>query len=263
MSYVTYLDELNPKNFTIGQIVFYIDPTSKTWWRGRVKDYYSDGYGLEQFEFVDDRLIDGVPIAEYEFGVEKKLPKSWKYDTELFTIDNWLFGRCYDFSSDFSIETIEEYIKSGLLVKPSTQHTDWKIGAEIDGKTYKVIHELVSPNMSHTHGAIAPYFQHSDYACVNTHFVFATLEEALKPIKEREAEVKRRRELSDYDESVEEMEKVLARWKKLYNTPDADIESTRKFLMEKLDATDDDVIDVRLYQGKIQWADSKSRWKEI
>ena len=80
-NYVTYLNELNPKNFTIGQIVFYIDPTIKCWWWGRIKDYYSDGYGIEHFEFADDRLIDGVPIAEYQFGVEKPLPKNWTYTT--------------------------------------------------------------------------------------------------------------------------------------------------------------------------------------
>ena len=42
------------------------------------------------------------------------------------------------------------------------------------------------------------------------------------------------------------------------------IADTRKALMEKLDATDDGIIDVRLYHDKIQWADSKTKkWKEM
>jgi len=90
--------------------------------------------------------------------------------------------------------------------------------------------------------------------------VYFTYEEAKKEVKDYLGELKRQSELSDYEWSVEEIDKQLERWSCIFSIPE-DIKSSYREWLLKLDNVEDLV--VRISNGEIQWKYDRHKSGEI
>ena len=262
------LNELNDRKFEIGQVVYYTKnlnantPSQRyiqTVGWGVVDEIYSDGYALAIYELVDARMVDGVPIAEYEFNQKrKKLPKGWSYDTELFKITTdpkWekVFVDITARSKDITIkdpENLKHLIDIGVLVRPSSQDSVMEVEADInkDGWTVVSAHR---------------YWKHrqSDYEILPCHKLYGSYDEAKAVVDAYVAELNRQAELSDYDWAVEQIDKALDKWHGIYGASEDECKAIRNFLL-KQDKVED--IDVRIVSAGFQWKYEKNKkWMTV
>lgn len=205
------------------------------------------------------RRVNGIPIDEFENEDKyKKLPKGWSYDTELFkvTYDDYTaeeidFGMTNNETQTFitNPKKIKEAYDKGYLVKKKTIFRGI-IEADITTNGYRIIKTY--PRWGERvicHVSINPYQ------------LFSTYEEAKKIVDDNKAEFIRQSELSDYDWSVEQIDKTLEHYKILTHCSDREIQRYRKFILD-LDNVED--IDTRVSLGNIQWKYCKNqRWNNI
>lgn len=121
---IKYVEKLNPKDFEIGQIVFFVKNFNKAIDWGVVEEIYGDGYGLALYEPVDDRMIEGIPIDEYNFNQKpRKLPKGWSWDTDLvhMTTNPDIAKQKESEPYNYDPSTLQHLIDIGLLVRPNSQ----------------------------------------------------------------------------------------------------------------------------------------------
>lgn len=62
-----YVSEINPKQFEIGQLVYFTDNVGSNLDWGIIEEVYADGYAIALYEQVDCRTIKGTPVAKYDF----------------------------------------------------------------------------------------------------------------------------------------------------------------------------------------------------
>ena len=83
----------------------------------------------------------------------------------------------------------------------------------------------------------------------------------MKVINEHDAEFKRQSELSDYDWSVEQIDKELSRWAYMYSISVEEKQRYRDWILS-LDKIED--VEIRIFQGNIQWKYWRNqRWMNI
>lgn len=198
---VAYTNELNQKEYAIGDIVYFIDPFVQDKWDwGVVEEHYSDGYAIALYEIVNDIMIDGIPINEFPFNhPRKKLPKGWTYNTQLYQISNdpkWTKIKKEEIYTGEK-ENLRHLIDIGLFVRPSSQlHGAVESDINKDGYTIR----------------LNSYYgdkHRSDYAVVTQNNCYNTVKEAQNIVDAYKAELKRQSELSDYEWSVEQIDKTL------------------------------------------------------
>ena len=246
---IKYLNALNPRHYSVGDIVHWVDPyTYKMDW-GIIEDVFSDGYGVKLYELKDMRTIDGIPVGEFQFNQRRqKLPKGWSYDTKLFELGSlpypvWAVEYLKTHGS-FSNDSIETFIKEGLLVTPSSQDKTGYPEADINKDGWTIVWKYDFFDKSR-----------SDYASVQTLWCFPTAEDAQKVIDAHTAELKRQAELSEYDWSVEQIDKTINRCTWIDDDKKARI---REFLLRQKNVED---IETRLHSGGVQWRYWKNkRW---
>lgn len=256
---------LNPKKYKNGQVLWYvanrakIGVTSKKTieWGIKCEDWH-DAIGLTKYDMVDDRLIDGVPIDKCSFPTKwNKLPKGWTYDTDLVHL-SWVFQndvwnelgiditKAPDNTNDWILYLIEKGYYIPRATKGKNIYKGCKIETEIDNKQG---YRLVAKH----DGEYYPSF-----VTIPHYEVFETREEAQEFIDAYNADLQAIADMSDYDWSVMEMDKTLARWV-LGNAEEK--EKVKEFLLS-LDRVED--IETRVSMGHVEWkyADKK-RWNGI
>lgn len=246
------------KDLEIGKVLYYIKKSGVKWevGYGLVDDYYPTVIVLNLYEPYDRRQINGTPIKDFVTPTKwKKLPKGWSYDTKLFELDygnyptEFKFREWLDYPLDVTRpESIQKAIEQQILVKVSeNDHCD--IETEIDSsKGWRLIRKYKSE-------------YRPSYLSVYSYDVFETYKEAECVVKAHEAELKRQSELSDYDWSVEQIDKSLDLWANLCSASDVEKRTYRDWLL-KLDKVED--VETRVCGMEVQWKYCKnSRWMSI
>ena len=194
------------------------------------------------------RLVNGVPIDEFKSEDKyKKLPKGWSYDTKLFEITS------EDIDEDIRTykldirnpDSVKKAYDDGLLVKKSTIF-DGEIDAEITKDGYRIVKKY------------PPYRNNITSISIRPDKLYLSYEEAQQEVDKNIAEFIRQSELSDYEWSVEQIDKTLNR---CYGKTDIEKKQYRDWLLE-MDNVED--IEVRIIGGEIQWKYwNKERWANI
>lgn len=194
------------------------------------------------------RLVNGVPIDEFKSESKyKKLPKGWSYNTRLFEITSEdIDEKEKSYKLDIrNPDNIKELYEKGLLVKKSTIF-DGEIDAEITKDGYRIVKKYL------------PYRNNITSVSIRPDKLYLSYEEAQREVDDNIAEFIRQSELSDYEWSVEQIDKALNR---CYDKTDTEKKQYRDWLLE-MDNVED--IEVRVIGGEIQWKYwNKKRWANI
>lgn len=243
--------------FPIGSVVYYVKSLTlrgKTsyyvdW--GVVKEHYPGQTTLQLYEPRDLRTIEGVPIKEFHTPTKwRKLPKDWSCDSILFTIDTPDVKR----SCPKNQEEILKMIQDGVLV-------------EVIENDHAEFHAEVSK----TNGwrIIRSYEYHSAWQSSMpknriTMYVtelYSTYDEAQAVINDIHAEWKRQSELSEYEWSVEQIDKVLDKWSGIHHI-DAETKNRYRDWILQLDKVEN--VEIRTVGETVEWRYWKNKkWKTI
>jgi hypothetical protein len=249
-----HLTELNRKEMKIGSVAYYVESDDKVPYKwhvrfGIVEENYPSEVALRLYEPINTQTIDGIPKKEIKIPSEwRKLPRGWSYDTRLIEYGNEPYPvdpRGYDIRKP---EDILRAIEDGLYVRVSENDHRY-INTEVTKNGWRIISE-------HHWGD-----WHPDYISLYFHDVYSTYEEAQAEIDTRVAEFKRQAALSDYDWSVEQIDKSLSRALAIgYITE----EQSGEFMKRLLELKNVEDIETRVYDGGVQWKYWKNkRWKKL
>ncbi len=241
------------KRFYKGDIVYWCHQEGHRYsvrW-GMVSEQFSDVVVIDYLVPRERRLVNGVPIDEFESEQRyKKLPKGWSYDTQLYEIT---YEPLTEDEIAFKIDitnpdTLKIAYKKGYLVKDSTIFHG-QIEENITKDGYRIVKKY--PQWQH----------HIAYTSVKPNKVRLTYEEAKKEVDDNIAEFNRQANLSDYDWSVEQINKTLGFLKRFHDASDDEVNQYRDWLLA-MDNVED--IEVRIFGGNIQWKYWKNkRWMNI
>ena len=241
------------KRFKQGDIVYWCHQEGHIYsvHYGMIDEQFSDAVCIDYIVPRERRLIDGIPINEFESEQRyRKLPKGWSWNTELFELTyEPLTEEEITFKIDITNpETLKIAYEKGYLVKDSTIFHG-QIEDEITKDGYRIVKKY--PIDLH----------HIDHTSVRPDKVYFTYEEAKKEVEDNIAEFNRQANLSDYDWSVEQIDKTLGFWKHLSGSTDNEVKHYRDWLLA-MDNVED--IEVRLFGGNVQWKYWKNkRWMNI
>ena len=102
---------------------------------------------------------------------------------------------------------------------------------------------------------------HIDHTSVRPDKVYFTYEEAKKEVDENIAEFNRQASLSDYDWSVEQIDKTLKRYQIINDATDEEVKQYRDWLLAMSNVED---VETRIFGGDIQWKYWKNKkWNNI
>ena len=218
---------------------------------GVVDEIFHDVVYVDYVELPDTRTVTEKNIPIKEFVSEqryRKLPKGWTYSTDLENIrwhdtsDNWL--RTHSIEDP---EAIKEGLALGELVKAKNNTRCHKIESEITKEGYRLVKKYDS--------------SHRLYTILHWYEIYATYEEAKNAKEAYIEELKRQASLTDEEWSIEQIEKELSRWKKIYDVSDLDYNYVRDMLLA-MDHIED--LEVRLFGGCIEWKYWKNKkWHTI
>lgn len=244
------------KRFNHGDIVYWHRQKENTHFveYGRVDEQFSDAVCIDLLERKETRFIDGIPIDEFQNESKyRKLPKGWTYNTKLFNLewrinpeDEKLFNKlCVRIDNP---ESIKKAYEAGLLIK-SDKIFHGNIETDITREGFRVIRKY--PMWKH----------HITHVSIRPDKVYFTYQEAKEEVEEYLAEVKRQATLSDYEWSVEQIDKTLNHWKIFHDATDEEVNAYRKWLLSMKNIED---IETRLSLGNIQWKYEKNKkWNDI
>lgn len=241
------------KRFNPGDIVYWCHRRGNEYsvhW-GMVDEQFSDAVVIDYLVPRERRRVNGIPIDEFQSEQRyRKLPKGWTYNTELFelTWDDFIPAE-KEFKLDITDpNSIKSAYNQGFLVKDSTIFHG-VIEADITKEGFRIVKKY-------------PYYmRHIDYVSIRPNKVYFTYEEAKKEVDENIAEFQRQASLSDYDWSVEQIDKTLARWKFLNDASPETVEKYRSWLIGMKDV---EYIETRIFGGDLQWKYWKNkRWNNI
>lgn len=242
------------KRFNPGDIVYWCHQRGHTYTvhYGMVDEQFSDRVYIDYLSMRERRKINGIPIGEYN-NVEqryKKLPKGWTYNTQLHEIT---YEDMTDDEKKFILdirnpESIKEAFGKGYLVKDNTIF-------------HGIIEDEITKEGYRTLKKYPMYIYHADHATIRPDKVYFTYEEAAKEVENNKAEFYRQAGLSDYDWSVEQIDKTLNKWKTFHDISDEELKRYRDWILELENLED---VEVRIYQGHLQWKYwNKKRWMFI
>ena len=241
-----------------GDIVYWmkIAPFGPTVEWGMVDEVLSDCVCVDYLEVYERRLVNGIPIDEFESETRyKKLPKGWTYSTALFEISYAPLKE--EYKKYFApIKTIPDLIKQaykdGYLIK-RYQKFQGEITADITKDGYRIIKRTPVWYMSSNHKPLATTVLHGKY--------YLNYEEAADECLAYRAELKRQSELSDEEWSKEQIMKDLKLWQRIYGHTDEEVEHIYNTLCGFKDVED---IETRVFDGYIQWKYWKNKkWHNI
>lgn len=239
------------KRFTQGDIVYWCHQRGCEYsvHYGMVDEQFSDAVCIDYLELRDRRRIDDVPIQEFQSEQRyRKLPKGWSYDTKLFevTYDD-LTNEEKEFKLDIKEpKAIKEAYNKGYLVK-SDINFQGTIEAEITKDGFRIVKRYSNHKITHT--------------SVRSDKVYFTYAEAKKEVDDNIAEFHRQAELSDYEWSVEQIDKTLDFWKRISGSSEEEKNQYREWLLGMKNVED---IEVRVFGSNLQWKYWKNKkWNYI
>lgn len=248
---------VRPKTFENGDIVYWCRSLGNGKYNvgwGMVYEHFSDAVVIDYLEPRERRIIvigdKCIPIDEFQSETKyKKLPKGWSYDTRLFKIEYEPFcGEKMILIDIYDPSSVKSAYDKGYLVK-SENIFHGNLESEITKDGYRIVKKY--PMCAH----------HIDHVSINPWKVYFTYDEAKKEVDENIAEFTRQANLSDYDWSVEQIDKDLDRYKKITCDSDEHIGKIRDFLLG-LDKVED--VETRISGGEIQWKYWKNKkWLNI
>lgn len=248
-----YVNEINPKQFEIGQLVYFTDNVGSNLDWGIIEEVYADGYAIALYEKADCRTIKGVPVAEYDFHQKpRKLPENWSWDYDLVGLaeDYHRFvGFKYSYEKP---DSLKKAIEIGFFVRPNSQDRAGYPEAKVAKDGYQIVwkHDLYSSSPERKRRA--------NYAVVNWRYIYSTYNEAKDIIDAYNAELKRQASLSDYDWSLGQIDKTLCRAYFL------DKEGKAKIRQWLIDNTKVENVDIRSVSGYVEWKyEYNIKWKII
>lgn len=215
---------------------------------GMVDEKYPGVYQIDLLEAKENRIVDGIPYSEFPNVTEwRKLPKGWTYNTKLFELD-W---ETYDVPFPVKLNdpaSIKKAYEYGYLVKAiNKDHTS--IDTEITKEGYRLVKRVPRDMWVSTSVTVEAWR------------VYDTFEEAKKEVDDYNAELKRQASLTDYEWSVENIDRTLDRWAKLYGHALDTKMKYREFLLSLKNVED---IETRISDGNVQWRyENKKRWSNV
>ena len=222
---------------------------------GMVDEQFSDAVIIDYIVPRERRLVNGIPIDKFESETKyRKLPKGWSYDTQLYelTYEPWTAKEIALNDKWATIiktpSKLKELYNNGILVKDSTIFHG-KIEADITKEGFRI--RKYYPMWEH----------HIDSVSIVPYKVYFTFDEAEKEVQENIAEFDRQAALSDYEWSVEQIDKTLHRYKMIADVSDNEIQQYREWLLNMSNVED---IETRIFNGNVQckyW--TKKRWNYI
>lgn len=241
------------KRFKTGDIVYWCHREGHRYSvrYGMVDEQFSDAVIIDYLATRERRKINGVPIDDFENDTRyKKLPKGWTYNTVLYEVTyEDLTQAEKDFVFDIkNPDCIKDAYNKGYLVKDSTIFHG-VVDAEITKDGYRIVKKYPM------------YKYHTDYASVRPNKLYFTYEEARKEVNDNIAEFNRQANLSDYDWSVEQIDKTIDRWKIYHDASEKEVEAYHNWLVNMENVED---IETRIFGGQIQWKYWKNKkWNNI
>lgn len=244
------------KRFNQGDIVYWChqDGCKYSVHYGMVDEQFSNAVYVDYLVQRERRRVNDIPINEFENDQRyRKLPKGWSYDTKLFkityaTLTKEEMAFLSDTSNISKPEAVKEAYDKGWLVKDSTIFHG-NIETEITKDGFKIVKKY--PMWKH----------HVDHVSIRPDKVYFTYDEAQKEVDENIAEFYRQANLSDYDWSVEQIDKILKIYQSVNGATDEEVKKYRNWLLAMKDVED---IEVRMFEGNVQWKYYKNkRWNNI
>ena len=212
-----------------------------------VDEHFHDAVCLDLLDTKECRYIDGVPIGDVPaVGKWHKLPKGWTYKTELFRLEHRMDPEAAGFQLvPADPESVREALRRGYLVRKRDKFQG-NAETEISRDGWRIVLRT-RPNVTST--------------SIRPDRCYTTFAEAKKELDDFEAELRRQSELTDYEWSVELIDKELNRWQKLYGIPEDTKRKYREWLLGMKRVED---IEARLSGGDIQWKYSDNKkWRDI
>lgn len=248
---------INRKKLEKGMVGYFVKRSNfypydwKVEW-GVVEENYPSEVCLQHYEPLNVRTINGIPVKDFKTPTEwQKLPKGWTYNTKLFEYgsDESLFpNNPRDYKLD-KPEDILKAIEDGMLVRVQDQDAHCHYKTEITKEGWRIVckHDIND--------------YHPSYSSVMFNEVYPTYEEAQKVIEAEKAERERQANLSDYEWSVEQIDKILSRAVAFDYLSNEEMEELRKRILELENVED---VELRLCHGGVEWKYCKNkRWKKF
>ena len=241
------------KRFNTGDIIYWCHQRGHQYsvCYGMVDEQFSDAVVVDFLALRERRIINGIPINEFVNETHyKKLPKGWTYNTVLYEIT---YDDLTQAEKDFVLNIknpvcLKEAYDKGYLVKDSTIFHG-NIEAEITKEGYRIIKKYPM------------YEYHIDHTSIRPNKVYFTYEEAEKEVNDNIAEFKRQASLSDYDWSLEQIDKTINRWRTYHDASEKEAEKYHNWFVDMENVED---IETRIFQGHIQWKYWKNKkWNYV
>lgn len=244
----------NKNRFCSGEIVYWCHSYGNGIYSvkyGMVDEQYSDAVIVDYLTPRDRRLINGIPINEFESEEKrKKLPKGWTYNTPLYSLTySDLTSKEIDFLLDIKKpETIKEAYGKGYLVKDNTIFHG-NIEADITKEGFRIVKKYPRDK------------RHIDHVSLYPWKVYRSYDKAFQEVDDLKKEFIRQTLLTDYEWSVEQIEKTLKRWKVQNDASEKEMNRIKKFILSMENV---EYIETRLFSGNVEWKyEDKKRWNTI
>ena len=256
MNYVLFRKrgaDMEIRRFNKGDIVYWCHQDGHRYsvHYGMVNEQFLDAVSVDYLSPRERRLINGVPIDAFESETRyKKLPKGWSYNTKLFEITyQELSYEEEKFRLDLtSPSLIKEAYGKGYLVK-DCEIFHGNIEAEITKEGYRIVKRYPM------------YYYHIDRTTIKPNKLYFAYEEAEKEVNDNIAEFHRQASLSDYDWSLEQIDKTINKWKMYYGASDEKAKQYHDWFVDMKKVED---IETRFFAGEIQWKYWKNKnWNYI
>ena len=214
---------------------------------GIVDEQYFNEVRLEFLTTAENRRINGVPLNEFESETHwKKLPKGWSYDTDLVHMTWDEYPQEMRDLSFKNPDDIKLGLEKGYLVYSKDKF--WgNVEAEITKDGYKIVKKYPM------------WVMHSDSVTIPVSKCYSTWDEAEAEVNANIAEFKRQASLSDYDWSVEQIDKTLNRARVFLH--DNQVDQIREYLLSLPNVED---IETRIALDQFQWKYWKNKkWNNV
>lgn len=242
------------KRFSPGDIVYWCHHTGNANYSvhyGMVDKQFSDVVVIDYIVPRERRRVDGVPIDEFQSEQRyRKLPKGWTYNTQLFEL-TW-----DDLSEEEKVFCLD-------ITKPDSLKIAYDKGFLVKDKT--IFHGSVEDEITKEGFRIVKKYStckhHIDHVSIFPYKVYFTYEEAKKEVNDNITEFYRQAALSDYDWSVEQIDKTLDQWRAITDSSEMEQQEYRDWLLSLKNIED---IETRVFGGNIQWKYWKNKnWNYI
>lgn len=216
---------------------------------GIVKEYYSDRILLQIVHLKDTRLVDGIPYNKVlNWGEWKKVPKDWEYTDRLFEIT---------YSTD-----LNKYLENLDITNPKSILEAYRLGILIDNKDYDFSHIEVDFEKDGKYRLVKKFYNYertpSNTRFLEYHKIYKTYSEAQSEADNIMAEFNRQVNLSDYDWSLEQIDKKIDSF--------ISIEESQKykdFIRNNFTQKEIENMDIRVSMMKLQIKKKGQKWHDL